>query len=107
MENKAYWFITVFETAEIDNLGWPKTGCTRCWGFYSNKQDALNALHGNYTDMWEYCYDYAILEAYYEGIGGYSFNEERQFFKYDKEQDGYFEIEAPQGFEHICSFAIG
>ena len=25
MENEQiYWFITVFETAEIDNLGWPK-----------------------------------------------------------------------------------
>ena len=45
MDEQIYWFITVFEKAEIDNLGWPKTGSTRCWGFYKNKEDALNTLH--------------------------------------------------------------
>jgi len=107
MEDKVYWFITVFEYAEIDNLGWPKTGTTRCWGFYTNKEDALNTLHNNMTDLWETCYDYAILEPYHEGICGYGFKEDRQFFKYNREKDGYFEIDEPKGFNHIVGFGIG
>ena len=107
MEDKVYWFITVFEHAEIDNLGWPETGATRCWGFYTDKKVALKALHENWTDMWETCYNYAILEPYYEGISGYVFNEDRQFFKYNREKDGYFEIDEPEGFGHMVGFSLG
>ena len=35
MEDKMYWFITVLEYIEEDDLGWPKFGTTRCWGFYT------------------------------------------------------------------------
>ena len=107
MDEQIYWFITVFEKAEIDNLGWPKTGPTRCWGFYKNKEDALNTLHNNMTDLWETCYDYAILEPYHEGICGYGFKGDRQFFKYDRKKDGYFEIDEPEGFTHVVGFGIG
>ena len=107
MEDKVYWFITVFEYAEIDNFGWPKTGHTRCWGFYTNKEYAIRALHCNYTDMQETCYNYAVLEPYYEGISGEVFDEPRQFFKYDKEKNGYFEIDEPEGFAHVMGFALG
>ena len=57
--------------------------------------------------MWETCYNYAILEPYYEGISGYVFNEDRQFFKYNREKDGYFEIDEPEGFGHMVGFSIG
>ena len=88
-------------------LGWPETGATRCWGFYTDKEVALKALHENWTDMWETCYNYAILEPYYEGISGYVFNEDRQFFKYNREKDGYFEIDEPEGFGHMVGFGLG
>ena len=45
MRDKIYWFITVFEYIEEDDLGWPKFGATRCWGFYTDKEVALKALH--------------------------------------------------------------
>lgn len=107
MEEKVYWFITVFEYCEKDALGWPKFGATRCWGFYSNKQDALNTLHENRTDLWETCYDYAVLEPYYEGISAMGFKEDRQFFKYSIARDGYVEIEEPECCKHVVGFAIG
>lgn len=74
-------------------------------GFYSNKQDALNTLHENRTDLWETIYNYAVLEEYYEGISNHTMN--RQFFKYDREENGYFEIDEPECVKHLCSFAIG
>ena len=107
MEDKVYWFITVFETAETDNFGWPKIGDTRCWGFYTDKEDALNILHSNITDLWESCYNYAVLEPYYEGICGIGPKRDRQFFKYNKEENGYVEIDEPDGFNHVIGLGIG
>ena len=107
MEDKVYWFITVLEYIEEDDLGWPKFGATRCWGFYTDKEVALKALHENWTDMWETCYDYAVLEPYYEGISGIGDKEDRQFFEYDADKDGYFEIDEPSEVRHVVGFAFG
>ena len=64
--DKIYWFITVFE--KFDNQYGIKNA--RTWGFYSDKEKALETLKHNYTDLWETVYDYAVLEPYYEGIIG-------------------------------------
>ena len=107
MEEKIYWFITVMEKIEPDDRYFAKTGCTRCLGFFCNKEDALGILHNNITNLWECCYDYAVLEPYYEGICVYGSMEERQFFKFDRERNGYFEIEEPDCVKHLCGFSIG
>lgn len=106
MDNKVYWFITVMGKCEMID-GFLHTHPTRCWGFYDNKDTALAALHNNRTDMWETVYSYAVLEPYYEGLCGYCFDEPRQFFKYDIEKDGYFEIEEPEGIKNYVGFALG
>lgn len=104
MENKIYWFITVFE--RFDSKYGIKD--SRTWGFYSNKEEALKTLKENRTDLWEHCYDYALLEAYHEGISGYAFEEGRQFFKYDQSIDSYLPMEIePEEIKHYASFAIG
>lgn len=102
---QTYWFITVMEKFDIDEDFYVKTGCTRLWGFYSSKVDALQALHNNVTDMWETIYNFAILEEYYEGIGNST--GVRYFLKYDPSLNGYFEIEEPEYAKYICDFAIG
>ena len=105
MDNKEYYFITVFEKVDKDELGWPDMGCDRCWGFYADKETALRALHENWTDMNETCYNYAVLEGYTEGIShttGYE-----QWFKFDKEKDGYFEIEKPEETKPMSGWAFG
>lgn len=107
-EEKTYWFITVFEGFKNQDTKYdimPKN--VRTWGFYTNKKDALEALYTNTTDMWETVYNYAILEPYLEGISGYNFNESRHFFKYNKEKNGYEEIEQPKWLAHIVGFAMG
>lgn len=98
------WFITVFEKCEFDDLGWPDYGCKTIWGYYSDYETAIRALHGNWTDMWEFCYDYAVLEKIGEGLAQYA--ECTQWFKYDREREGYFEIEAPKGHDRWGNFSI-
>ena len=104
-EHHEYYFITVFEHIAMDENGWTDSGRTRCWGFYTDKETALQALHENWTDMWETMYDYAIIEGYHEGISHYTGY--RQFFKYIPERNGYFEIDEPKSYEHYCNFGIG
>lgn len=107
------WFITVFEKVDTlksekdgRDLGFGDTGARCTWGFFYDKEKALEALENNSTDMWEYCYDYAVLEKYSPGIPGDGLVEPAQFFKYDREKDGYFMIPTPVEFKHMCNFAI-
>ena len=100
------WFITVMEKVEQTKLGWPEFGCDRTWGFYSERETAVQALHENWTDMWETCYDYAVIEKYDEGISHCNFDS-RQWFKFDEERGGYFEIAEPKCVKHVGSIALG
>lgn len=102
---EVYYFITVFEKLDINEHGNPDTGSSRCWGFYCEKDTAFQAVHENWTDMEETVYGYAVIEGYHEGISHYTFF--RQFFKFDRERNGYFEIDEPEVFKHYCSFSIG
>lgn len=106
MDDQIYWFITVFNYKMHEPDKFPYINTSRCWGFFTDKEKALAALHTNSTDMYETIYPYAVLEPYYEGLVGYCFDEPRQFFKYDKKEDGYFEIEEPKEFKGYVAFAI-
>lgn len=100
------WFITVFEKVVPTNNGWPEFGAQRTWGFYAEREIAVKALHENWTDMHEYCYDYAVLEKFDAGISHYVFGSS-QWFKFDDESEGYFEVEEPECVKHFCGFALG
>ena len=99
------WFITVFEKWEKDDRGWYEHGWWRTWGYYSDHDRALAALHENRTDMHEYCYFYAVLEKLGEGLMPRL--ESVQWFKFDVERNGYFEIEMPEGADTREAFALG
>lgn len=99
------WFITVMVKVEPSEYGFPDFGGSRTWGYYKEKDNAIVALNHNWTDIWEYCYDFAVLEKMDEGVPAYC--EERYWFKYDKERNGYFEIEEPGCVKHLFNFAIG
>jgi hypothetical protein len=100
------WFITVFTKIEPNLSSWPEFGYQRTWGFYSDRETAVKALHENWTDMYEYCYNYALIEKFEEGISHYVLDS-RQWFKFDHEREGYFEIEEPECVKHLGSFALG
>lgn len=93
------WFVTVLE--DIENLN----GDQRTWGYYLDKEDAVKSLHKNRTDMRENTYDYAVIECIGEGIVAYV--TERQWFEWNEELNGYYEIEEPDCVKNIVNFAIG
>lgn len=99
------WFITVVEKMEPDEQFGVLLGDHRTWGYYIERERAELALHENRTDMWECCYEYAVLEKFGPGIVADC--EERQWFKYDRERDGYFEIDEPECVKNIVNFALG
>ena len=102
---KEYYFITVFEKLTCNELGWSLFGASRCWGFFSDKNMAIQSLHDNVTNMNEFLYKYAVLEGYHEGISngtGY-----QQWFEYNPEKDGFYEIDKPSFLEGFGGWAIG
>ncbi len=85
------YFITVFTKYERDGAGVPSIGSARTVGYYTNKKDAVDAVIENCCDIWEYTYDYAVVELIEPGL--YNPAEERWFFKWNDELKGYEEIE--------------
>lgn len=99
------WFITVVEKMENKCPDWPDNGECRTWGFYRDKEVAIKALHENWTDIREDLYDYAVIEEYEEGICNYMLN--RQWFEWNEELGGYYEIDEPDCVKYIACYAIG
>ena len=88
------FFITCFSKIATDNLGWLDMGSVRTFGFNTNS-----------CDMWEYLYDYAVVEEMHPAI--HPEVENRWFYKYDREKDGFFRMEEPEVFKHYCNIALG
>lgn len=99
------YFITVFDKVEPNDVYFAELGDQRTWGYYPEYEMAVTALHENRADMHEYCYEYAVIEKIDYGICAIA--NERQWFKWDKEKHGYFEIEEPECVKHLINFAIG
>lgn len=94
MTDKKIYIISVFEkmdtkTSNFDPDGKPiaDIGCCVVNGWYFKKEDAESVIENNFTDIWETCYNYAVLEECNEGM--YDFDRERTYYKYNREIDGY------------------
>ena len=98
------WFITLMEKIEPTEYTFPETGSVYTPCFFTEKEDAIDILHVNATDIREGSYNYAVLEHIEEGL----YNElcEEIWFKYDKDRNGYFEIEKPKCTKHVCHWAF-
>jgi hypothetical protein len=99
------YFITVFNRIEPNEMYCAEFGNQRTWGYYPEYEMAVNALHENRTDMYEGCYEYAVIEKINYGIC--AITEESQWFKWDEKRYGYFEIEEPECVRCLTNFAIG
>lgn len=97
--NKNY-FITVFSS--YNDMGIKDA---RCWGYYPNLEDAIDTLENNITDLWEFCYNYGIIEAIEPGIAAYA--DVCGFYKFNQEIGKYEQVEMPEELKHYCNFAIG
>lgn len=99
------FFITCFSKIAKDDLGWLDIGAFRTFGFKETFEEAEYALNHNVCDMWEYLYDYAIVEEMHPAI--HPIAENRWFYKYDREKNGFFSMEEPEEFKHCCNIALG
>ena len=93
------WFITTIRGVDNEIM------CSRCWGYYYDKNDCIKVLHDNITDIHECYYNYAVIEKINEGLSSLSI--EREFFEYKRNLSGFFEIEEPKWAEFYSNFAIG
>lgn len=96
---------TVMTCSKLEIDAMPDLGSTRLVGFFTTLNRAKVSVEHNCGDIWEGCYDYAIIEKVEEGL--YGTTHERWFYKYNKAADGYVRIEEPEGFKHFCGFGIG
>ena len=99
--------MTCFAYLELDERGRLRTGGSRTFGYYTNRDWAIEDMHCNNCDMWERTYDYAVIEAMREGV--HSECDEEIWFKYDQERNGFFEIPKPEAVvkSHQCNWAFG
>ena len=98
MNNNKIYVISVFE--KMDTKASPlfqgdklvaDIGCSVVNGWYLKKEDAEHIIKNNITDIWETCYDYAVLEECNEGM--YDFGRERTYYKYNTETHKYIEMD--------------
>lgn len=103
------YFIACFEKDGTENVGgFADFGAMRTFGYMSTFAEAEKALNENWCDMFECLYRYAVIEKIEPGKvkGLVSKKEDRKWFLYDRERDGFFQIEEPGAHEYTKNFAF-
>lgn len=95
------YFITTIETKKSE------VSDTRCVGYFNTFEKAENAVLYNSCDIWETCYDYAVIENIPEGLYQYDFHP--TWYKYHKPTNGYMKCEQPDFVKAVnnVGYAIG
>ena len=70
--------------------------------YYYNLGRAIDALHENWTDIYEGCYNHAFIVCRFEGITNAAGREARMFFTWVPESNGFYEDEEPDILLHIA-----
>ncbi len=96
MENKTIFVVTIFEKCKSEdydnnNCSSFNIGCTRSPCFKHTFEEAEEVVLNNICDIWETCYDYAVIEEIDSKI--YPRYIKRQFYKYNTDIHGYEAIE--------------
>ena len=101
-KDKAIYTITCFEKLVIDSLGRPSLDKAAFQGFYHEKDTAIEAVRLNAADIAESIYNYAVIEEIEPGL--YSYPRVRWFFKYDRENDCYEDMDGTEFSDERHSF---
>lgn len=88
------YMIMCCEQLEPTADNFPEFGRTSIMGYFQDKNRAFEAVIHNEEDIWETCYNYAIIEEVEEGIYPPTF--ERWFFKFNTEAKEYELIQEPK-----------
>lgn len=96
------FFITTIETKDQDKK--EKFKSSRCWGYLDSVSDSIKVVEENISDIYEFCYDYAVIEEIKPGIpaigSGFVI-----WFKWGS--GGYKKTEEPEFAKNIKNWALG
>ena len=91
------YFITIIDS---------KDDTTRGVGYYSTFEKAQRAVLNNACDIWETCYDYAVIENIEEGL--YQWDTDAKWYQWDDINEEYKPMEGkPEQYKKMVGFAIG
>lgn len=86
------YFITCFSRYEPNTrTGVPDIGSARTFGYYADRDEAIELVRKNCYDIQERIYRYAVVEHISEGL--YELAEERWFFEWDEAKKEFEPIE--------------
>ena len=99
----------IYRIVLIENSG--NFGTKEDIGIFFYKQDAVNAMHGNIFSGKEGFYKCGYIIAHYENLLDYAVErsqgiyepparQERFFFKWNKDRQGFYEAEEPECIKH-------
>lgn len=94
MKNRTIFIITTFEKCEPNDKLGVDIGDHRSPCFRYTFEDAEEVVKNNICDIWETCYDYAVIEEIDCRL--YSCSHIQKFYKYNRDIDGYEPIEKPE-----------
>ena len=81
--------------------GWPDTGSRAHMGFYYELDTAIRAMNENWCDIHEGIYYAGFVLCQFPGLYNVVSTEQRIYFIWDKEKEGFFEAEEPEIFGHV------
>lgn len=86
------YFISCFLRFDLnERLGVADIGSCRTFGYYKNREEAIEAVTKNYCDIQERIYQYAVIEYIPEGL--YNIAQEQLFFQWNDERKAFEPIE--------------
>lgn len=97
--------ITTLDRLVKTEFGFPDFGNTRTVGWVGNLEIAKEIVVNNYGDIWEYSYDYAVIEEVEEGL--YPLCKDRWFYQYNEELKQYVPIQEPDWMKMYVNLGIG
>lgn len=95
---ESVFFITTFEKYPIWLNEYGVYVCNkRTVGFVSSAEEARDIVENNKFDLFEYLYEYAVIEEIYAGIYPQLDNRETTFelYKFDQKDEAYKKIDNP------------
>lgn len=96
------YLVTVFQKMELTN-NFLNLGDRRCVGWFSEKEEAENAVENNFNNMNDGMYDYAVIEKMLSGIKIPETS--RSFYKF--QNGNYIKINTPKEATNYSNFGIG
>lgn len=91
--DKPIYVITTFEHLPPEGQ-YMNIGCSRTPGYYFELETAQKAVEENWCDIWEHCYDYAVICEVEPGL--YPCPTPIQYYKYNKNKDEYVKTSEPK-----------